>query len=148
MDRQHIMPIITPASPSMNSAYNVGIPQFRVLQKEIRRAHGLCEAWNTQQQRQQSSDVSSQVSFPWKDVMAPASADFFGQFPRYVQVMRFFLFCVSKLAIPPSLYVYLPTLTLARAKIGVFLLPHVRYIVMFYPLPVFSLIGSLFCVFC
>ena len=31
-DRLHIMPIITPASPCMNSAYNVGGPQFRMLQ--------------------------------------------------------------------------------------------------------------------
>jgi poly(A) polymerase len=31
-DRQHIMPIITPAAPCMNSAFNMGVPQFRMIQ--------------------------------------------------------------------------------------------------------------------
>ena len=31
-DGAHIMPIITPAYPSMNSSYNVGLPQFRLIQ--------------------------------------------------------------------------------------------------------------------
>mmetsp|Transcript_9883 Transcript_9883/g.15206 ORF Transcript_9883/g.15206 Transcript_9883/m.15206 type:complete len:664 (+) Transcript_9883:37-2028(+) len=37
-DGTHIMPIITPAYPSMNSSYNVGIPQLRRIQME------MCEA--------------------------------------------------------------------------------------------------------
>ena len=31
-DGVHVMPIITPAYPSMNSSYNVGLPQFRLIQ--------------------------------------------------------------------------------------------------------------------
>ena len=31
-DGLHLMPIITPAFPAMNSSYNVGVPQFRLIQ--------------------------------------------------------------------------------------------------------------------
>jgi len=37
-DRHHIMPIITPAYPSMNSSYNVGVPQLRRIQIELNQA--------------------------------------------------------------------------------------------------------------
>lgn len=44
-DRQHIMPIITPASPSMNSAYNMGLPQFRVIQVRQFELHVTASRW-------------------------------------------------------------------------------------------------------
>ena len=37
-DGLHLMPIITPVFPSMNSAYNIGIPQLRRIQDEMCRA--------------------------------------------------------------------------------------------------------------
>jgi len=37
-DGLHVMPIITPAYPSMNSTYNVGLSQLRRLQVELKRA--------------------------------------------------------------------------------------------------------------
>jgi poly(A) polymerase len=37
-DGLHVMPIITPSYPSMNSSYNVGIPQVRRIQDEMIRA--------------------------------------------------------------------------------------------------------------
>lgn len=37
-DGLHLMPIITPVFPSMNSSYNIGIPQLRRIQDEMCRA--------------------------------------------------------------------------------------------------------------
>lgn len=43
-DGMHIMPIITPAYPSMNSSYNVGIPQMRRIQMEMCAADQIVRA--------------------------------------------------------------------------------------------------------
>lgn len=40
-DGTHLMPILTPAYPSMNSSYNVGHPQKRRLQEELEKAREL-----------------------------------------------------------------------------------------------------------
>jgi poly(A) polymerase Pap1 len=43
-DLNHIMPIITPAYPSMNSSYNVGVPQLRRIQIELNQADQTLDA--------------------------------------------------------------------------------------------------------
>ena len=43
-DRAHVMPIITPAYPSMNSSYNVGQAQSRRLREEFFRADELIDS--------------------------------------------------------------------------------------------------------
>ncbi|KAA8532629.1 hypothetical protein F0562_032555 [Nyssa sinensis] len=46
-DRQHLMPIITPAYPCMNSSYNVSTSTLRVMAEEFQRGNQICETMET-----------------------------------------------------------------------------------------------------
>ena len=113
-DGYHLMPIITPAFPSMNSAFNVSIPQFRMIQLEVQRGLFLFETMEnvppTNHSRgpvaatmtsdgQEHVDVSQPTStghtnsmtflpqsILWNTLFASAATDFFQLFPRYIQI--------------------------------------------------------------
>lgn len=74
-DGCHVMPIITPAFPSMNSSYNVGLPQFRLMQEEIQRGQMIFQNYKLYSE-----------PFPWQTTCAPAVCDFFLRHPRYIQI--------------------------------------------------------------
>lgn len=73
-DAAHIMPIITPAYPAMNSSYNVGLPQFSLIQIEIQRGQMIC---------QNSVNLEE---FPFGLLCMPVVNEFFTRYPRYIQV--------------------------------------------------------------
>lgn len=92
-DSAHLMPIITPCYPSMNSSYNVGEPQLRRMRDEFLKAGKVCDTI--------MNDIStSSISVSCWEVLFEGS-DFFKQHANYLQVCsctiihRFFQMCES-----------------------------------------------------
>jgi poly(A) polymerase len=74
-DAMHLMPIITPAYPSMNSSYNVDYPQLRRIQHEMSRTSTLLA---------QSSRNGHRTSGLYRNLFKPS--DFFHQHKHFLQV--------------------------------------------------------------
>ncbi|CAN0014987.1 unnamed protein product, partial [Ectocarpus sp. 12 AP-2014] len=70
-DKAHLMPIITPAYPAMNSSYNVGEPQMRLIREEFARGWRITKG------------ISLGVA-NWANLFE--RSDFFWRFELYVQV--------------------------------------------------------------
>jgi poly(A) polymerase len=95
-DGMHLMPIITPAYPSMNSSYNVDYPQLRRIQHEMSRTSSLLL---------QMSKNSHHGIGPYRSLFKPS--DFFRQHKYFLQVdinasskeyfVKWFRFVESKL---------------------------------------------------
>lgn len=72
-DGLHVMPIITPAYPSMNSSYNVDYPQLRFMQHEMVRA----SKWLKQQQNMSTDNF-------YRSLFKPS--DFFQRHKHFLQL--------------------------------------------------------------
>eukprot|EP01084_Bolivina_argentea_P113891 202878_1 len=72
-DRIHLMPIITPAYPSMNSSYNVAEPQLRMIKEAIARGMDVS-----------SAIVSDPDGHSWQELYS--CPVFFERFTDYIEV--------------------------------------------------------------
>ena len=72
------MPIITPAYPAMNSAYNVGLSQLRMIQEEICRGHQICQKY--------SDSLPGHSIELWSELFSSSKTEYFTKYPRYIQL--------------------------------------------------------------
>lgn len=70
-DRQHLMPIITPAYPCMNSSYNVSTSTLRIIKDEFQRGTEICQGLETNKAS-------------WIDLFEPYR--FFEAYKNYLQI--------------------------------------------------------------
>ncbi|XP_042020741.1 nuclear poly(A) polymerase 1-like [Salvia splendens] len=70
-DRTHLMPIITPAYPCMNSSYNVSTSTLRVMMEEFHRGNEICE------------DIEAN-KLRWETLFEPFA--FFEAYKNYLQI--------------------------------------------------------------
>ncbi|KAL1568393.1 Nuclear poly(A) polymerase 1 [Salvia divinorum] len=70
-DRSHLMPIITPAYPCMNSSYNVSTSTLRVMMEEFHRGNDICE------------DIEAN-KLRWETLFEPFA--FFEAYKNYLQI--------------------------------------------------------------
>ena len=73
-DRTHLMPIITPTYPCMNSTYNVSISTLRVIKEQFNFGNMMCE------------DVELKNA-SWSCLFEPHQ--FFGKYKNYIQIDLF-----------------------------------------------------------
>lgn len=79
--QRHIMPIITPAYPSMNTTHNVSASTLKALKKEIKRGKEICEALEKRALEEQDSMIGVDA---WQDLFEPS--DFFGVYKRVLKI--------------------------------------------------------------
>ncbi|XP_057810700.1 nuclear poly(A) polymerase 1 isoform X2 [Salvia miltiorrhiza] len=70
-DRSHLMPIITPAYPCMNSSYNVSTSTLRVMMEEFHRGNEICEEIEANK-------------LSWENLFEPFA--FFEAYKNYLQI--------------------------------------------------------------
>jgi len=79
-DRRHLMPIITPAYPSMNSTYNVTHSTLRIMMEEFARGQQIC----ADVLAAAGSDGTGVSPRDWERLLEPS--DFFARYKHYLQI--------------------------------------------------------------
>ncbi len=100
----HVMPIITPAFPAMNSAYNIGLSQHTLLCNELKRGSLIFQEYyasnenynnidddinwikNSSNNRSDSNGDTLFDNFPLEKLFQPCVNDFFNKYSRYLQI--------------------------------------------------------------
>lgn len=83
-DRNHVMPIITPAYPNQNSSYNVSLASLDVMLDEFNRAKDVC---NEVLNDRSLGKVDIKAGNPWKKLFE--ESDFFTMFGSYIEIKAF-----------------------------------------------------------
>lgn len=78
-DRLHLMPIITPAYPSMNSSYNVDFPQLRCIQHEMILTNSMLS-----RSTPKANKVNTSPENIYSKLFQPS--DFFERHEQYIQI--------------------------------------------------------------
>lgn len=82
LNQRHLMPIITPAYPSMNTTHNVSASTFTTMKQEIARGRQLCDEIFADAKK--GADEPKKVPEGWNELFK--SSEFFGSFKRYLQI--------------------------------------------------------------
>lgn len=80
-NQRHVMPIITPSYPSMNTTHNVSASTLTAMKQEIKRGREICE--RVEKKAAAEGDAFNGVS-AWQELFEPS--DFFGVFRRVLQI--------------------------------------------------------------
>jgi len=83
-DRKHLMPVITPAYPSMNSTHNVSNTTLRVMREEISRGKKIVDRIYEASMNEKSEDREYSGMKAWLKLFD--ALDFFGEHKRYLQI--------------------------------------------------------------
>eukprot|EP01099_Mayorella_cantabrigiensis_P005414 TRINITY_DN4332_c0_g1_i1.p1 TRINITY_DN4332_c0_g1~~TRINITY_DN4332_c0_g1_i1.p1 ORF type:complete len:701 (-),score=179.38 TRINITY_DN4332_c0_g1_i1:227-2275(-) len=76
-DRSHLMPIITPAYPSMNSTYNVSESTLQLMKEEFKR--GMDTTWEIERH-----STKKERAVYWQKLFE--KSNFFGRYKHYIEI--------------------------------------------------------------
>lgn len=82
-NQRHVMPIITPAYPSMNTTHNVSASTLQIMKTEIARGRVICDDLETKADKDEQSGGSITVD-DWQQLFK--LSEFFASFKRYLQI--------------------------------------------------------------